>query len=1146
MKKILYILFMLASLSAMAASHMSKAYILNFKDGSKQIFYTDWVDSIRVSTIGTDSVDYKAPVCQEFWIQGEVYRYNLEDIDSIVFRIPQTELQPNVIDIEQNLFDYIVGFDQDAFVLRFSTDLPEQLIPNPGTRLVCRRQSEILPVGFIGEVKSIEKDSLAGASLHCSRVELTDIFKTYYSTENVSDAYTQQPIISRSPQNERLYESGMFRWHPDKPFSKSASMYVDSDPLTPFFDFDSLIESDQKVGVKIEESVHPDITIRPTLIVENGVIYANILGQGSIDYSFAFALYGRISNELKIPLIAGDEPLPIPNCPFLTCYYDLGLFCQAAIEAGFEFKDNTRYNLNFMINYGYTAEGSDIPLKNFFSLKEDIKARNTNSSGSYVKGHLSLGGYGEIGIGLINHRLLKVGGRAEIGSRFECNVHVPLIPSPSNKVPDSWQFPYLKDGGIESSLFFSSSLIAESLESDGVEIPISDAILKGSVYPFVPDFDNLEVVRSKHHSNMAVASFDVDGKLCRGWSIGVVAYDDNSQLVERNYYPAKYSGWNNDEKSFEVPLVSMPIYKNVNIYPAIQAGEKDLIAGAPVVLRRLLNPITTPPAKVAETEAQLRGRIEGFYSEHLDGVDTEYEFEIMALNEDSISYSVPAILNISEEDPSIAEVHANAESLDPETEYSYRIVASVTDSISTNRIDGEYVSFTTLKEKQIIETCNGHHFIDKATEELPSAYESKYGLNLVYAPGLYESADELFNSPDRVTTSRFIMTNGHDYRVMDNLLPDTIYTYTLQGINADQTKPDLYTYSGLNYIHTANDSVERAALLHLYDIGDGPNWANQKNWGSKVGVCNWENYNPHIGGQLIIDPNYNGPIELKGLNRLGSIDIPDNFSGSISDILLEHCSNTYDDSKDLGYYYPRLDYQFRIPDLENVNLTVKDCDYSMGLKWSPSSKHAAIDLNILSSYLGNYGETYISDANGLEEISISYHNDKDLSHHYHEQQPIILDVRGAVSIQNTNHFFRFNTAPASIMIDSLYLSIESAPNRAYPAINFPESNITIANSTIGDIDLAGGNVDITDCHIEYSVTLSGGVCSLNDCKVGKIIVNNGATINLDNSLFGTEAIEPISGDGILIINNSMYKGYYIGSFKGTPNDLLNYIDSLNN
>ena len=190
MKKIIEKLFFASLLLLLAATDVTaqvdlqKSFGAMCKDGNDFMFAEggNW----KITFSATDSLgnEYDKPVQMVF--NGALFKenvaYYLEEVDSLLFKLPETEYAAGVFEIGEELFNYIVESDS-LHTIYFRIDcLTKTKVPKIGQKVICNIYRGKLPYGFMGRVENMRADYSKGwVEMRCGTLPLEDIFDVLYT-----------------------------------------------------------------------------------------------------------------------------------------------------------------------------------------------------------------------------------------------------------------------------------------------------------------------------------------------------------------------------------------------------------------------------------------------------------------------------------------------------------------------------------------------------------------------------------------------------------------------------------------------------------------------------------------------------------------------------------------------------------------------------------------------------------------------------------------------------------------------------------------------------------------------------------------------------------------------------------------------------
>lgn len=189
MKQIIITLLFALEVCCVSAQNLTSAFFVFRNDGPVLPFFYEDVDSIRQSKIDTDSIERPEFVTTEFWTSDSIYRVPIASIDSIAFRTPSEIRKPRSKEISDELLSYLVAVD--SLTLKFSPSVPKSILPEKGDKLTYLNVMNLLPNGFLGEVRNVNVTD-SNILVICDSIGISEaysrLFKVmeYRSPKNIS------------------------------------------------------------------------------------------------------------------------------------------------------------------------------------------------------------------------------------------------------------------------------------------------------------------------------------------------------------------------------------------------------------------------------------------------------------------------------------------------------------------------------------------------------------------------------------------------------------------------------------------------------------------------------------------------------------------------------------------------------------------------------------------------------------------------------------------------------------------------------------------------------------------------------------------------------------------------------------------------
>ena len=571
------LLCLTASLSVQA---QSDAFYIYRNDGQFNAFFDADVDSITYSHYDADSLYHTDWQMQVVHTADSVYRIPLEVIDSISLVTPETKLQSGVIEIKDELRDYVLSAT-DSTVL-FSSSIPHMLLPSIGQLVVTTEMSDVFPAGFAGEVISVEKNA-DGYMMECAAASLEDIFETFYSVNHGNSEQTRAGIV------------------------KSGSITVG--PTTVLLLTPALENLSHSVKVKddyaIDVSPYFDLSLTTQFDVSSMVIIDNIHGTyinlscigdykawEKIAFSGTFSYRRDFGKALQVP---------IPVCPFVSFYVEPGFFVNASVEGGFSHEWTQHYRSAFL--YEYSSKGQEV-LKPVNRL---IPVDYTHSGEATVKGSIAAGGYVESGFAIKDKNFVNVHIRGEIGLELESNA--VLYKDEANTCRETYEtYDQLHESGIFFNWYYGTAAEAEFLKyTASYELPWG---YKGRIASMahVPTFTNVSLTADETDKSKAHASAKSSGGCILPQSVGLVLMDEDGNEVEKVYHSQKHYI---QPKTIEHTFTGLEPGNKYRLYPIVHAYGMEMLASPMKELSVEVEVQTVGCNSVTQNSAIVQGRIVG-------------------------------------------------------------------------------------------------------------------------------------------------------------------------------------------------------------------------------------------------------------------------------------------------------------------------------------------------------------------------------------------------------------------------------------------------------------------------------------------------------------------------------------------------------
>lgn len=576
----IFLLNLVCLFASLAVQAQSDAFYIYRNDGQFNAFFDADVDSITYSHYDADSLYHTDWQMQVVHTADSVYRIPLEVIDSISLVTPETKLQSGVIEIKDELRDYVLSAT-DSTVL-FAPSTPILYLPSVGKLVVTTEMSDVFPAGFAGEVTSIEKMA-DGYLMECDAASLEDIFETFYSVNQGNSEQTRSGISKFG----RITVGPATVLPPATALEKlSHSVEVKDDyaiGVQPYFDFSLTTQFDVSSMVIID-NVHG--TYINLSCIGDYKAWEKISFSGTFSYNKDFGKAFRA---------------PIPVCPFVSFYVEPGFFVNASVEGGFSHEWTQHYRSAFL--YEYSSKGQEV-LKPVNRL---IPVGYTHSGEATVKGRVAAGGYIESGFAIKDKNFVNVHIRGEVGLELESNA--VLYKDEANTCRETYEtYDRLHESGIFFNWYWGTAAEAEFLKyTASYELPWGD---KGRIAQMahVPTFTDVTLTADETDKSKAHASAKSSGGCILPQSVGLVLMDEDGNEVEKVYHNQKHYIQPN---TIEHTFTGLEPGNEYRLYPIVHAYGMEMLASPMKELSVEVEVQTVGCNSVTRNSAIAQGRIIG-------------------------------------------------------------------------------------------------------------------------------------------------------------------------------------------------------------------------------------------------------------------------------------------------------------------------------------------------------------------------------------------------------------------------------------------------------------------------------------------------------------------------------------------------------
>lgn len=649
---------------AMTAQERQQAFFVYRNDSGLDVFFYNNVDSITCSKLDTDSTLHDEYVVQEVWTPDSVFRIPLTAIDSVAFKPLPTVYKEDVKVIKDNLLSYVIS--TDSLRIDFSTNLPENLKPRQGEKIVADGMSKTFPYGFCGKVKKVT-DYTDRVTVECDSVNISDIYEQYFYTSTTLAYNHTSPTKGPAKAIDTYFHNTIDLPSWGDSFDASLLKVEYSDDLKGEISASLGYSVDPSLFIDLAFIIHPELGKSFTLTLKN-----------TYELSVNSSINGKIELDKDFPFTKWAKPkIPLGNGFFL--YFKPGFFINASGTASFGYNYKSEINAYFFFKYDskYAANQQE---PTFTISSKPYEPESTHPFNGDVE--LSAGLFAELGMTFVDDIFDKLAVRQEGGVKFQFSV--PLFNDMSAGERSTEQYNALAEKEWKFSLYEAKSLNLEFLsfkrKFERKIIPEVQLLSGG----FVPKFSNTTFLKDE-----CLLKTNTSGNLMFPTKVGFKIFnnEDNSYITKWN--DAKYH--NSDSfTEYATNFNEAELNKRYTAYPVIEWFGQTLLAEPSKDFSLSAIPVTVSAEDISTRRATLTGRIDGY--EMLNEY-CKYGFKYSNGSNPTTGTTVYGNLNAD------GSMTAELSGLQPETQYTFCAFVL----INGEYFYGKTMSFTTEEEIEAVD-----------------------------------------------------------------------------------------------------------------------------------------------------------------------------------------------------------------------------------------------------------------------------------------------------------------------------------------------------------------------------------------------------------------------------------------------------------
>ena len=541
------------------------------------------MDSIHYSCYDLDSTLCDDYVTQVVYTPDSTYRIPLAVIDSVGFVTPETKYQPDVKVIEGDIRSYVLS--SDSLTVFFKTDSPTNLLPHIGDKLVTTEVSPTFPIGFAGQVETVEDrgDSIA---VVCSSVGLDEVFEYFFFVSRGTPEGTEAK--QRKAWNELGHWEGEYS---PGPFNFPLTNFVTSN-IKPDIRGDLAFSAESHHNVRITPTWTGKAVIAVTPLL--GVVYLLDITEEDV-VNEDFSLSGHI--EWLHDFTPGIIPIVELGIPFLWLYGEVGAFLRA--EATVSMEQHWQQTFRYSFHCEASSNHWLIPRLSF----NNVRLSNNHSGQVLVEGAFSGGIYGELGIVFFDKRIASTAFRAEAGIKVGGDAMLYRKDMESS-LHSTQVYNTLKGSEVYFSGFYNvgiqANLVTFGLDHNFESLSDEHVFARAGI---VPKFSDTILQREKGNGSILYASAKASG-ISLPVDLGFTLFEKEKLDGTTGYSAYDYTGPSAELYSsfFEQsPSVGYEVYPTVKLFGV------EMLADPKAEVEKCPVPVTITDFRITKSEHKENG-----------------------------------------------------------------------------------------------------------------------------------------------------------------------------------------------------------------------------------------------------------------------------------------------------------------------------------------------------------------------------------------------------------------------------------------------------------------------------------------------------------------------------------------------------------
>lgn len=518
-RRIVRQIFILLLLSVSDLIYANNPLLIYRNDGAFNAIDYNEIDSISFSNYDIDSIQHPSVVVQDIWTTNGVIRIPLSCIERVSNVPPVTKMKQDALELKNELLEQLIYVENDT-ILHFNPEILENKALKTGVKLASLKTSEKLPVGFCGEINTINRQT-DEVIITCTSAKLSDVYDSLFLYSDIK--LTNNGYLDFAEESSATTRSSVAantsRIIADIDKSLNLPTLRRSIALGNSWELTDLLNIGTSGEMALE--VAPKLRVKSCIVLENGRLdtSTSIIADLYLSEDFSLSYKGNIEKEFSLHTMQ----LPMAVAPMFKLFVKGGIRASLDGALGLNVGFKQHYRLSAATSYSSASSSESLNSEINYALIE----KSSNREDSYGESSFKIGPFLQLGIAAITPDLVNINVEVESGVQFDAHANIDYESLRNASRSTDLYENLSKPDAIKVGEYRTASLNAEILKGLCKKSLAIGKKLKpwwsSSVFPIISDIE-------ADRNNQEITQIDVKGNL----SPGLVSRDRVSFCIKED------------------------------------------------------------------------------------------------------------------------------------------------------------------------------------------------------------------------------------------------------------------------------------------------------------------------------------------------------------------------------------------------------------------------------------------------------------------------------------------------------------------------------------------------------------------------------------------------------------------------------------